>query len=266
MFGVLPTLLTLGNAVCGFGAVTLAGGWTRYEPATAFFAAGALIFLAMVFDGLDGAAARWAGKESEFGAKLDSLCDAVSFGTAPAVLVIGLGQPFGYHPRVVWVVAALYLVCTLLRLARFGLESADEPDPEPGLFWGLPSPAAAAVVASWPVMLYGPQVLADGPVAGPDWDVWAARLLPAVTLAVACLMVSRVRYRHALRRITRGRGARPRLVKLIFATAVVAAVPRVVVPLAVCWYAFAPPAAAGWDRYRRGRPAAGELPRVTDGT
>lgn len=265
MFGVLPTLLTLGNAVCGFGAVTFAGGWTKYEPATAFFLAGLLIFLAMVFDGLDGAAARWTGRESEFGARLDSLCDAVSFGVAPAVLVIWLGQPFGYHPRVVWVAAAVYLACTLLRLARFGLEAPDDPQPEPGLFWGLPSPAAAAVVASWPVMLYGPQVLADD-TAGPAWDVWAARLLPVVAVALAGLMVSRVRYRHLVRDLRRRRGARRRVVGLIFAAAVAAAVPRVVVPLAVCWYAFAPPLAAGWDRGRRGRTPADGPVRVTDGT
>jgi CDP-diacylglycerol--serine O-phosphatidyltransferase len=157
---------------------------------------------------------------------------------------------------VVWVAAAVYLACTLLRLARFGLEAPGAPDPEPGLFWGLPSPAAAAVVASFPIMLYGPQVLADGPAGDPGWDVWAARFLPPAAVAVAGLMVSRVRYRHLLRDVLRKRGSRPRVVKLIFAAAVVVAVPRVVVPLAVCWYAFAPPLAAAWDRARRGRPPA----------
>ncbi len=89
MFAVLPTLLTLGNAVCGFGAITFAAkvglaerlGWGRTNTDCLWMAA-VLIFLAMVFDMLDGRAARWAKQTSQFGAELDSLCDAISFGVA----------------------------------------------------------------------------------------------------------------------------------------------------------------------------------------
>src|SRR5579863_4728254 len=95
MFAVLPTMLTLGNAVCGFGAITFAAkvglrersGWGQSDIDCLWIAA-VLVFLAMVFDMLDGRAARWAKQTSEFGAQLDSLCDAISFGVAPAVILI----------------------------------------------------------------------------------------------------------------------------------------------------------------------------------
>ncbi len=89
MFAVLPTLLTLGNLVSGFAAMGYAAelGNEKTDPKN-LFAAGALIFLAMLFDAVDGSAARWAKQTSDFGAQLDSLCDAISFGVAPAFLVL----------------------------------------------------------------------------------------------------------------------------------------------------------------------------------
>lgn len=239
---MLPTLLTLGNAVCGFGAITLATGIGVDEsPDRPLFAAGCLLFLAMLFDGLDGAAARWTKQTSEFGAQLDSLCDAISFGAAPAILMLELVRPYGYHPRVLWVGAALYVVCALLRLARFN--SAPDDSHKPGEFSGLPSPGAAAVVASFPIMLFGPQLLSDGPPGTIEATAieWATRALPLVTVGLACLMVSRVAYVHAFHRLVRGRRSGPYLIRLVFATAIVVAFPRVTVPLLVFWYAFAPP-------------------------
>ena len=86
MFAVLPTLLTLGNAACGFGAITFAAK-VGPDPAGEhdLFLSAVLIFLAMLFDMLDGSVARWAKQTSEFGAQLDSLCDAMSFGVAPGL-------------------------------------------------------------------------------------------------------------------------------------------------------------------------------------
>ena len=89
MFAVLPTLLTLGNAACGFGAITFAAKVGPQIPAENHLVIAALlIFLAMVFDMLDGSVARLTDQTSEFGAQLDSLCDAVSFGVAPAFLML----------------------------------------------------------------------------------------------------------------------------------------------------------------------------------
>lgn len=241
MFAVLPTLLTLGNAVCGLGAITFASGWTGYDGPSSLFLAGLLIYVAMLFDALDGAAARWADRTTEFGAHLDSLCDAISFGAAPAILMLEIAQPLGYHPRVLWVIAALYMVCAVLRLARFGVETGEEHDS--GGFRGLPSPGAAAVVASFPVMLYGPQLFSSGDV-GPSeagLAMLVTRILPIATFGAAWLMVSRIPYRHMFHGLLKGWRTAPHLTKLVFAVAIIAAIPRVAVPLLVSWYAFATP-------------------------
>lgn len=257
VFAVLPTLLTLGNAVCGFGAVTYAarGG---SEVAAALFTASCLIFLAMVFDVLDGSTARWANQTSEFGAQLDSLCDAISFGVAPAFLMLQYSAAAGYHSRLLWLVAALYVVCAVLRLARFNVEPDDPTSPK--VFKGLPSPAAAGTVASFPLMVHG---LAYLEYTGRDlpWTAFASWfgpvtvwLLPPITFAVACLMVSRFRYAHLVHLMVRGRRNRRHVILIVFAVGVVFVVPQVVVPLLFCMYTFSAPIQSAWARIfaRRG--------------
>jgi CDP-diacylglycerol--serine O-phosphatidyltransferase len=88
----LPTLVTLGNLLCGFAAVMFALRSARpaegpYSPEKLLYYSGLLIFMAMIFDMLDGKVARWTKSASKFGMEMDSLCDVVSFGLAPAVLV-----------------------------------------------------------------------------------------------------------------------------------------------------------------------------------
>ena len=251
MIAVLPTLLTLGNAVCGFGAITFAAHWMGWPPAASLFAASCLIFLAMLFDAVDGSTARWANRTSEFGAQLDSLCDAISFGAAPAVLMLQCSLSYGYHPRLLWLIAALYVVCTVLRLARFNVET-DEDNPHK-FFSGLPSPAAAGTVASVPMMVFGLQQLEfteGGLLRGEGIGVWfasaAGGILPVITFAVACLMVSRVRYSHLVQHLVGGRRNGQHLIRLVFAVAVIFVVPQISVPLLFCWYAFAPPLRALW--------------------
>lgn len=250
MFAVLPTVLTLGNAVCGFGAITLISGWTQYQTATALFTAACLIYLAMVFDALDGTTARWAKQTSEFGAQLDSLCDAISFGAAPALLMLRFSEPFGYHPRVMWVAAALYVICAVLRLARYNVEPSDSTKPKH--FTGLPSPAAAAVVASFPMMVFGPELVASGDAPAKTeehalLDNFAKHVLPLIAFVVACLMVSRFRYmRHFL--VRNKRSARS-FIQLILIVAFIVAIPRIAAPLLSCWYAFATPLLWVWERY-----------------
>lgn len=254
VFSVLPTALTLGNAVCGFGAITFASKWTNHDTPTSLFVASCLIYLGMVFDAFDGRAARWTNRAGEFGAQLDSLCDAITFGAAPALLMIQFSVSYGYHPRLLWLVAALYVVCAVLRLARFNAES-DDVEKRPTGFTGLPSPAAAAVVAAFPVMVFGPAVLTDsaydvwGTTVGSALDWVAVRVLPVVTFAVAGLMVSRIRYHRHL--LARSRGDGPAIIRLVFILMVIAAIPRVAAPLFSCWYAFATPAQLLWERYPR---------------
>ena len=249
---VVPTLLTLGNAACGFGAITFAGRWTGYDHASSMFVASCLIYFAMVFDALDGSAARRLKQTSEFGAQLDSLCDAISFGAAPALLMLQLAD--GVHPRVLWLVAALYVACAVLRLARFNVESHDVTKKDRS-FCGLPSPAAAGTVASFPLMVFGlkslditaQDLLWEGFAASVDWFV--ARILPIITLLVACLMVSRVRYPDSVHYVVRGRRNVAYLIKVVFALAIVFVMPQFAVPLLFGWYTFSTPVRALANRW-----------------
>lgn len=133
---LLPNLFTTGTLFAGFYAI-IAAMRGHYE------AASIAIFLAMLFDGLDGRVARLTNTSSKFGAEYDSLADMVSFGVAPALVMFswalgGLGK-FG------WSVAFIFVACAALRLARFNtqIDTADK-----NYFTGLASPAAAAVIAS----------------------------------------------------------------------------------------------------------------------
>lgn len=254
LFAVIPTLLTLGNAACGFGAITYAAKWSGSDPTVSLFIASCLIYLAMVFDALDGSAARLTNQTSEFGAQLDSLCDAISFGAAPAFLMLQFSQSRDYHPRHLWLIAVLYVVCAVLRLARFNVET-DEDDAHDS-FSGLPSPAAAGTVASFPLMVFWFRHLEDSELVktsellAKQLDLWSGNILPIVTLAVACLMVSRIRYAHLFNQLVRGRRSRQHLIQIVFAVAVMFVMPQLSVPLFFCWFAFASPMRALWDEVR----------------
>lgn len=132
---LLPNLFTTGALFSGFYAV-IAGMNGRFE------AAAIAIFVALLFDGLDGRVARMTNTQSQFGAEYDSLSDMVSFGVAPALVAFtwaldGAGK-FG------WLAAFIYCACTALRLARFNTQLGVM---DKRYFMGLPSPAAAATVA-----------------------------------------------------------------------------------------------------------------------
>lgn len=259
VFAVLPTMLTLGNAACGFGAITFAA---KVGPENAdgseLLIAAILVFLAMLFDMLDGSAARWTNQTSDFGAQLDSLCDAISFGVAPAFLMLqynyltsNVSLPFQYHPRLLWVIAVLFVVCALLRLARFNVET--EEDDSHNTFSGLPSPAAAGVIASFPIALRGLRELAsDNQATAQDLAIWlipAIKIaLPVITLAAASLMVSRIRYTHVFNQLFSGRRSRQHVIQLVFTGAVIFVVREMAVPLIFCYFAFASPLRAAWER------------------
>ena len=252
VFAVLPTLLTLGNAACGFGAITCAARWFDTDPATSLFYASCLLYLAMVFDALDGRAARWAKQTSQFGAELDSLCDAISFGVAPAFLMLQYTLVQNSYPRILWFIAVIYVLCTVLRLARFNVET-DEDDSH-SHFSGLPSPAAAGTVASFPIMIYGIKRLGIG---NPEslWEHFATWIsavtviiMPIATFAVACLMVSRIRYVHLFNQLVRGKRNGRHIIQLVLAIAMILVIPELSAPLLFGWFAFASPVKAGWFR------------------
>ena len=184
--GVLPALVTLANGFCGVVAI--------YKiQDREFYQAAGLIFLAMVFDLLDGMVARKAGITSKFGAHLDSLSDAISFGLAPAFLTKVVVEDVwrGYYaPKVITVLTALYAVCALLRLARYNVEHGDDAGEGNGVsvFAGMPTPGAAGVVTSVVLLQYDAARLID--------YKYVLFCLPALTALLACLMVSRVPFIH----------------------------------------------------------------------
>jgi CDP-diacylglycerol---serine O-phosphatidyltransferase len=169
---LLPSLFTLGNMFCGWACVvyTMRGS---YAPAAVF------VGFAFVLDMLDGRVARLTGTASAFGVEFDSLADVISFGIAPAILCFAWGlQPFG---RLGWAAGFLYVSAAAIRLARFNIQSGLNQDKR--YFVGMPSPAAAGVLAST-VFAY-PYGLRD----------WHAGLVLPVVLGPAFLMVSTIRYR-----------------------------------------------------------------------
>ena len=275
LIAVFPTLLTLGNAACGFGAITVAAKMNQMTPDLPghgpLFYSALLIVGGMLFDMFDGAAARLTGQTSELGAELDSLCDAITFGVAPAFLMLQFvnfpmwepdeySLPFIYPARLVWTIAALYVVCAVLRLARFNIET-DEDDAHDS-FSGLPSPAAAGALAAFPIAF--PELLAMAKSGHPLAKITATFLipgvkivLPVVCLAVAVLMVSRIPYPHFGTQLIRGRGPRKSIIQFVFIAAAVAWVHELVVPLAFCYFAFGAPLSYGWQMlWRRTVPLA----------
>jgi|TARA_B110000263_G_scaffold142882_1_gene124024 CDP-diacylglycerol--serine O-phosphatidyltransferase len=173
---LLPNLFTTASLFSGFFAIIS-------SIDSNFILAGMAIFAAQIFDGLDGRVARLTNAESPFGAQYDSLCDVISFGIAPAVMVFLWG--FEELGRVGWVISFLYLAATALRLARFNVEIESSDDK---YFSGLPSPVAAALVVYfiWTLSASGIQnELVSFPLA-----ILTATLTGAVTL----LMIVNIPY------------------------------------------------------------------------
>ena len=139
----------------------------------------------------------------DFGAQLDSLCDLVTFGVAPAFLLVKMCPRFAYmNQHAIWVIAAAYAVCVALRLARFTLES-DENDDHMH-FSGLPSPAGAAAIASFAIMFFTLRKDDNPLMYAEQIDVALQTILPFFALLVAVLMVSRMPYPHLVNQIVRG--------------------------------------------------------------
>ncbi len=248
---ILPTLLTLGNGICGFVAITYIskiGPWETADNNSTFFAwTGWFLLLAMLFDMLDGYVARLSKSASDFGGELDSLCDVVSFGVAPAFLLLKLGpgwEPSPFLHQLVAGIAALYFSCAALRLARFNVEN--DPDPSSHKrFKGLPSPGAAGCLAG--LAIFRGEFLSTLKIRMPDVDVEAFRFsvergveiaAPLGTLIVALLMVSNVPYPHMTGKVFRGRKYIGHLIQVLLVGFLLVMF-RSVAPLLVFWiYAF----------------------------
>lgn len=227
---LLPNLFTTGNLFFGWYAIVQA---TLGDPWHAALG----IALAIVFDILDGRVARLARATSKFGGEYDSLADIVSFGVAPAMLAFAAGELHELG-RAGWVLAFLYTVSTALRLARFNVT----PSRYRGRFEGLPSPAAAGMVAT---TTWFAEFLEER-----FGDLW----LPAsgIALGVALLgllMVSRIPYR-SFKQIDLRPSYRT-LVMLAVALPLLAIEPMFTVFFLVLAYVLSGPIELIW-RWRRG--------------
>jgi CDP-diacylglycerol--serine O-phosphatidyltransferase len=177
---LLPNLFTTAGLFSGFYAIVAATAG-HFQPAAI------AVFFAMGFDGLDGRVARWTHTESAFGKEYDSLADMVSFGLAPALVMyewslpsmVDYGAAWG---KLGWIGAFLYAACAALRLARFNVRVGTV---DKRYFQGLPSPAAAAILAGavW--------------CSTDNFDIpGSAFVIPALALTVGAgaLMVSSIGY------------------------------------------------------------------------
>jgi CDP-diacylglycerol--serine O-phosphatidyltransferase len=204
----LPSLFTLANMMCGFGAILVAFRGS-------YGLACVLVGLSVVFDIADGAVARLVGAVSPFGLQFDSLADLVSFGLAPALVAFALFSdgrdsldPLG------WVVCFLWVACAAIRLARFN--TTIDPTADKRYFTGLPSPGAAGVVLA-SVFAFGDQM------QGRD-RLWVL----LIVVVPGLLMVSNVRYR-SFRSLVSPRSGKPYgvVVAVVLVTLGMAAQPRV---------------------------------------
>lgn len=267
----LPSLATLGNAICGFFAMYVAAQDSRLlDPGGVLFGqpqfmmAAYLIFIAMLFDALDGRLARFARHTTDFGGQLDSLADVISFGVAPAFLMIKffLSQTQGTDvppvvTRAILAMGALYASCAAIRLARFNV-SNEHGEQHHFSFLGLPSPGAAAVIAGF--------ILMQQDLAGAKYElgvrvhpalaevatalVW---ILPPIVLACGLLMVSAIRYPHLVNRYLRGRRSIQRLVFVLFVLLMLVVLHRYTIGIGTLLYASWGPLSWAMARIRRRR-------------
>ncbi len=221
---VLPSLITVLNGVCGFAAIVFTSKgaissdeFSYHKLQLPYFAmAGYMILLAMIADMLDGRLARMSQSTSSFGGQLDSLCDIISFGVAPAFLMLKILEhkfvtSVGLNPtvedflqRFVWLAAAAYISCTAIRLARFNVENEEDESAHMS-FIGLPCPAAAGVIVS--LVIFQQEKV-------PNFNA-ITYALPFLTLAVAGLMVSRIRYPHIVNQYFKGKKPFAHLIRVL---------------------------------------------------
>ncbi|MFM2382035.1 MAG: hypothetical protein RL515_22 [Verrucomicrobiota bacterium] len=204
---LLPNLFTAGNMLCGFLAIKncIEARFTSLTPdgrADHYRMAVWFILFACVCDLFDGRVARATKRESLFGAEFDSIADTVSFGVAPALMACFLvikPEVTANVQLVTWLLAFIYLLCAGVRLARFNvltnpLVPGNEKRAAGGDFVGLPSPAAAGMIASL-VLVLSDMMVSPGQKDPFEQAVqhWPWVLLP-VMLIISFLMVSNVRF------------------------------------------------------------------------
>jgi CDP-diacylglycerol--serine O-phosphatidyltransferase len=272
---VFPTMFTLANLVCGFFAIAVASrvgsptditikkapeiainnpvnplaAFDPSDPTHNIMLSGWLIFLAMIFDALDGHVARLVKITSDFGAQLDSLCDLVTFGVAPAFLVVKMCPDLTFfHREAMWIIAAAFAACAAMRLARFNVETDDDDDHLN--FIGLPAPAAAGSIAGFAILFYTLRVQGSRLPYADDVDWYMRRVLPVFTMILSALMVSRIPYPHVMNQLLSGQRSLGHIVALLFSAVVIIAVQGYSVPIICSLFVLGPPLRYAWQRWR----------------
>ena len=231
---LLPSLLTTGNLFCGFLALVFCAQVRFFEAAIALFAA-------MVLDVLDGKVARLTGSTTQFGVEFDSLADVVSFCVAPAFMLYSL--VLGRLGRVAWLGAILFVICGALRLARFNVATATA---DRRYFVGLPTPAAAGIVAATVLLIESREALSR----------WQELAIAVGTPLVALLMVSTFRY-YSFKEIDFTRRQRvSMLVGLVLAVLIVSSHPQWFLFIIFSVYLLSGPTRPVWARRLEGAYAA----------
>lgn len=171
MIYLLPHIFTTLNIFCGFYAIVkiIDGD---------FWKASWGIFLAIIFDIFDGRIARIFKTQSRFGLEYDSLCDLISFGVAPSLLIYQFS--LRNFSKIGWLASFLYTTCVALRLARFNVRIFLKPN----YFEGLPSPAGAAILSSSVLFLFKTEI-------NPLYKNWGLLVL---TYLVSYLLISPIQY------------------------------------------------------------------------
>jgi CDP-diacylglycerol---serine O-phosphatidyltransferase len=216
---LIPNLLTTGNLFSGIFSILSVFNAN-------YVAAAIAILVAVVFDMLDGRSARWTNSTSQFGVEYDSLADLVSFGVAPGLLIYSWA--LNTHGMLGSAVMFAFVACGALRLARYNVMVAESRS----YFTGLPIPAAASVVAT--LVVFDHHILRLGAEVKP-------LLILIITMTLAFLMVSTVKYRSFKDLKFRGGTHFNYLVWAILALMLVVAWPQVMLFVVFAGYALSGP-------------------------
>jgi len=263
---VIPTLCTLGNLVAGFAAIHYAAkpidytggpwGWSGLTIACI------LVFIGMVFDAIDGSIARLTRSTTDLGAQLDSFADMVTFGIVPAFMTIvlvshyigngrdltligpGADTIFG---RVIWAIAAVYVCCAALRLARFNVETPSAAAKSHLIFRGLPSPGAAGAVASLILLQQHVEASFAQDIPRTFTRAWALGI-PFIVILTAFGMVSSLPYAHVINRYFRGNHSFRYVAYTVILVVLFIWEFRFLLALTFCTYAMSAPVQAMWRK------------------
>ncbi len=271
----MPVLVTLGNLIAGFAAIHYAAkpidssgpwGWSSLTVA------GALVFLGLFLDAIDGSIARLTDSASDIGGQLDSLADLVTCGVAPAFMMLRLVSTYvgpegastilgpeadNSLAKLLWGAAAVYVCCTALRLARFNVETPSATVEDHLVCRGLPSPGAAGTVASLIVLHQHWLAGTTGVVAdvSPAFARWTSFGIPLVTLLCAVAMVSSLPYVHVMNRYVRGRRSFAYVARLVIPLGLALWWFQETLAVAFTVYAFSSPVRLIFARFRFPRPS-----------